>query len=465
MTVGRAQGAALAMLALAGCATIPTPPAGAGELAEVALTSPAGDAPAEVVLRAPHPIAALHFATALGTYRRQDWQLAGSGWRWVPEGDGERLERSDGRPFTEARFTVAQRYRSLIKSYAPFSPFSDGGLLIYSGHYHACLALPCAAASNDAVTMMIAAPGRTIIAGDATAPNRLRFVSRGEGLNIYVGSRKPQIASGMSAIIDPGLPEKLRSALARSLPESLAYFARDYGPLSFEPQLFVSIDARGRGDGRESTQGGTLPRQIFMHFDGAQARQRAEQVEPGWLEWFFAHEVAHMFQRDRTGDRIGDDAHAWMHEGGADAMAALAMLAKGESAYVAQRVDTATEQCRDGLAKGPLTTATQRGDFETHYACGLIATLAVDDALRGRGAGLAQFNRRWFAAISKAEVARPEDWFAAAEASGVALARLRLLRELTGPDPAVAAAALNALSPAAGRSIAKLPAGGAPAGS
>lgn len=437
-------------VALTACETVSPPGLASANMASVELTSPA-DGPARVVLRAPRPATALHFATALGTYRSSDWRIVDRGFRWVIEGDGERLERSDGAPFTTVSFTVEQRYRSLIKSYAPFAPFSDGGLLVYTGHFHACLTLPCS--GEGAVRMTIAAPGRTIRAGEAVGRVRLRYVSRGEGTNVYIGKHIAQIENGMAAIIDPGLPERLRAGLARAVPAAMAHFTRSYGELSFQPQLFASIDTRGRADGKESTQGGTLPGQIFIHFDGARARERAEQGDPGWLEWFFAHEVAHMFQRDRTSDKLGDNAYAWMHEGGADAMAASVLAAQGKGVYVATRIRNAARTCDKGLGKGPLTTAAARDDFELHYSCGMIAVATVDRALRPNGGGIEAFNRRFFAAVAAQAKIDPETWFTAARDSGVAEETLALLRALVGDDPARAKAALRRLAPQLGAEL------------
>ena len=439
--IPRALAAGLAFYALGGCATLEPP---AAERAAVTLdfVSPA-DGPAQLRFETAQPVRALHFTPALGAWRSEDWRIADPGLRWAADADADRLERIDGAPFGAVRIELAQRYRPLIVSYAPFAPFSDGGLLVYSGHYHACAALPCS--GDGPVTMRIAAPGRTIRAGDTVGTDRLTHVSRGEGSHIYIGNRTPETAGGMSAIVDPGLPADLHGQLERSLPAAIAYFAERYGPLSFRPQLFVSIDTRGRGDGNESTQGGTLPRQVFMHFDGAKARERLAQQEPGWLDWFFAHEVAHMVQRDQSGDRIGDTAHAWMHEGGADAMAALTLRAQGMGAHVDTRLQEAAVACRAGLARGPLDTATARGDFELHYACGPIAALAIDRDLRTRGSGLDDFNRRWFAALATPEGGGQAAWFAAARASGVSEATLALVSDLTGANAAKAQAALDRL--------------------
>lgn len=447
----RGFAAPLFLALVAGCARLPPAAPVASAPIVVDFVSPP-DGPAHLRFVTARPITALHFSPDLGPWRSEDWRLADPGFRWVKESGGERVERSDGRTFSQLSVTLDQRYRPLEKSYAPFSPFSDGGLLVYTGHYHACVALPCA--GEGPVTIRLSAPGRTIRAGPTVATGTIDYTSAGEGTNIYIGNREPETAGGMSAIIDPGLPDGMRVQLEKSLPAAVAFFAKTYGPLSFSPQLFVSIDSRGRGDGHESTQGGTLPGQIFMHFDGAKARDRLAQQQPGWLDWFFAHEVAHMVQRDRTGDRLGDDVHAWMHEGGADAMAALALRAQGMVAYVETRLRKAEGDCKEGLGKGPLTTATERGDFDAHYSCGMVAALAIDRELASQGHGLEDFNRNWFAAVASGEEGGPSAWLQAAKASGVSAQTLALVTDLTGSEAGRASIALEKLSGIEGSAVA-----------
>ena len=436
---------ALAALALAGCAGVARAPVGASRAPTLDLTSPAnGPALARYAVAA--PVAALHFEQELGGYRAQDWIPDRPGFRWVTEGGGERIERADGARFSAIGFRIAQRYRPLPKSYAPFSPFSDGGMLIHSGQFHACTAAPCD--GEGPLAMVVHAPWRTARIGAQAPARTARFVSRGEGLNIYIGTQSPIAADGMVAIVDPGLPPALRAELAAALPRSLAYFADRYGALRITSQMFVSIDSRPRADGNRSTQGGTLPNQVFMHFDGEGARDTLATQGSDRLDWFFAHEIAHLVQQDRSGDLQGDDVAAWMHEGGADAMAALALRAQGRDVYVANRVAQAADDCAAGLAEAPLTQATARGAFDLHYACGLIAALAIDADLRSRGGDLHAFDRRFFAAVRGGAPWLPATWFAAARDAGTSPAALARLAALVGDDPAAARAALAALRPA-----------------
>lgn len=450
--------AALA-LPLAACATDGTAPvAPASPLVTVDVTSPVA-APATFTFQIERPVTALHFADDLGGYRRREWQPIEPGFRWVVEPadpalgiiQGERLERIDGAAFDSVGFTVDQRYRALPKNYAPFSPFSDGGVLIYSGFLHSCVAFPCSGAGP--ATVRIAAADRQVRVGGRATSAVASFISSDEGTNIYIGNRAPLSVGGFAdAILDPALPDAVGRGLATSLPAATRYFVGQYGPLSFTPTLFVSLDPRAQPDGSVSTQGGTLPGQIFMHFDGQEAGRRLDG-ETLWLDWFFAHEVAHMFQRDRTSNRSGNDAEAWIHEGGADAMAALALTERGSGDYVRSRVASAASSCSESLASGPLTTATARGSFDAHYACGLIAHLALDADLRLRGGDLNGFNRRFFESVRAGAPWSQATWFAVARDAGADAETLTALGDLVGPDTTAASTALMRMTARLSQSV------------
>jgi len=377
------------------------------------------------------PAAALHFAQELGGYRSEKWMPIDGHFQWAKEGMGERVERTDGRPFRRVAFTVPVDYRHLPKSYAPFSPFSDGSTLIHSGQFHACPNAKCE--GTEPVPVSVVAPGKIVGVEGRRTPDREQFVSRDEGTNIFVGSLEPVEADGFIAIIDPGLPPGLRQHLDRSLPRSMRYFEAIYGPLSFKPELYVSMDDTPEENGRISTQGGTLPNQIFMHFDGEDAKQRLTTDTPYWLDWFFAHEAAHLFQQDMADTLPGSDEAAWLHEGGADAMAALAMVGRGntEKDYVNDRESKAEDACSKGLAQSPLSRASAEGNFDLHYQCGLVIWLALDQELRNAGRdGLNDLNRTLFSGFKNGSPWTEAVFLNAARelgASDETISRVRLL--------------------------------------
>jgi len=378
------------------------------------------------------PTVALHYAQYLGGYRSQDWRPEANGFRWIKEGDGERVERADGKPFSSLRFIIPIRYRALPKSYAPFSPFSEGSALIHTGQFHACLAIPCDGMA--ALPIEIAASGKVIGVEGHRVADRTSFVSTGEGTSAFVGTLAPVEADGFVAIIDPGLPVVVRDHLKASLLRSMSDFAGIYGGLSFHPDLYVSIDARPRKDGRESTQGGVLPRQVFMHFDGATASKRVAEGSPFWLDWFFAHEAAHLFQQDKAGGPASDDQAAWIHEGGADALAALSLASRGnkEMAYVAERVGKAGAACAKGLAIAPLDQATSAGNFDLHYQCGMLIWLALDNELRGMNQdGLHALNKTMFSLVRAGASWNEQTFMSAVQKVGASRALLDSIEMLS----------------------------------
>lgn len=376
--------------------------------------------------------AGLHFARELGGYRKEAWRPADSAFQWTREGNGERIERHDGRPFNRVTLTIPVDYRALPKSYAPFSPFSEGSTLIHSGQFHACIGVPCE--GTDALPISIEAKSKTVGLEGRRTRNRDRFVSRGEGTSVFVGTLEPIEADGFVAIIDPGLPAGTREHLDRSLPQSIQFFDAIYGSLSFKPDLYVSIDESPEAAGHVSSQGGTLPNQIFMHFDGENAGERLTSGEPYWLDWFFAHEAAHLFQQDKIGKLAGDDQTAWLHEGGADAMAALAMVGRGEAdrSYVQKREREAEAACAGGLAKSPLNRATADGNFDVHYKCGLLIWLALDQDLRRAGRdGLNDLNRVFFSRVKGGQPWTEKVFLESAQALGASGSLLSKVAKLS----------------------------------
>ncbi|MBB5519935.1 hypothetical protein FHS62_002765 [Amphiplicatus metriothermophilus] len=90
------------------------------------------------------PATRMGFVRIPNDWRARHWKPADEALE-IAHVDGESfVRRKDGAAFRRAAFDVPARYRHLPKDYAPFSPFSDGGLLIHTGQFHACPgAAPC----------------------------------------------------------------------------------------------------------------------------------------------------------------------------------------------------------------------------------------------------------------------------------------------------------------------------------
>ena len=305
--------------------------------------------------------------------------------RWVPKDkefeivqiDGsEFIRRKDGRGFDSVEIQLTPKYKHLPKDYGPFSPFSDGGLLIHTGRYFAC-AITCEDEEFQwQFTLTDERSGFIIVDGEQHE-GRASWIDSGSGTNVYVGNNVQPGTSGAWVIIDPAFPTQVVEMLNTNLPTMMAYFSDKLGELPENPSIYASYDAEhANGSGR---QGGTLPNQMFMHFYGDSLEKQL--IEPNfdlWLSWFFARETAHLHSTG-SGQR-----ESWIHEGAADALAAIVIRDWSDRArkYVVTRQQDAYESCLDGLQSKTLESAADAGDFQLYYSCGLLLHIALDQAIR-----------------------------------------------------------------------------------
>lgn len=335
-----------------------------------------GREPWTVAYRLPSPATQLVFARSPDASRTQDW-AAPEGFEIVSTEAGEVVRRRDGAAFSEATVSMPPRYRELPMDYAPFSPFGDGGMLAYTGRFFAC-ADACSGAETWAFSL--SAPGQSVLVDGHVHVAEAAWSDGGQGRNVYVGQANPAASATGLAIIDQALPEVIRDQLTAELPRYMAHFAVRLGELDSPPMLFASWDT-SVNDGSYGRQGGTLPGQVFIHFYGAYWTD--EMARGGFadgLSWHFAHEAAHLYQRQiYTAEREG----YWIHEGGAEALAALALLERrpdrdeGVEAVIA----AARTQCAEHLAGRSIRQAIYEGDTRVPYACGMIVNLALHEAL------------------------------------------------------------------------------------
>ncbi len=288
------------------------------------------------------------------------------------------VRRRDGRPFDRVQFRLTPTYRHLGKEYAPFASFSDGGILVHTGRYFACLET----CENKEPTWQFSLTDvreHHVLVRGALHNGRATWTDSMDGIMVYVGKQVPIETSRAWIIIDPAFPQQVVELLNQNLPGMVDYFSTKFGELRRKPSLFASYDeAHANSSGSE---GGTLPDQIFMHFFGSSLEKRLSEPDSDlWLSWFFAHEAAHLHQTD------SDEAESWIHEGAADAFAAIVLRGWSDRShqYVRARRDEAAASCRHGLQSRALEAVAESGEFPLYYSCGLILHLALDDVVRRR---------------------------------------------------------------------------------
>ena len=360
----------------------------------------------EVRYAMPEPVRELRFARpdAKGN-RAKAWTAVDPAFTITLEGEEEVVRRKDGAAFEQAAFRMAPRYTELEKDYAPFSPFGDGGMLVHTGRFHAC-AGPCAGGESFALQLKAPVGSHAIVHGQVV--DAVRIEDRDSGTNLYVGRGLPVATPDVVAVIDQAFPAATRARLESLLPKLMAFYGKELGTLEDRPMLFASRDVDHPGGGY-GYQGGTLPGQVFMHFYGNNPAFDTPDFAKG-VDWFFAHEAAHLYQGFES---LADDGDSWIHEGGADALAAVALQELGvvDRAAVDARLEGATGKCAAGIEKHPLKRAHLEGSFDAMYACGFVLQMAVDNAARQASQGKCGLTCVW--REFRAEVAAGKPWTSA----------------------------------------------------
>lgn len=336
------------------------------------------------------PATQLDFVRQSNKRRPERLKVIGEHFEVFSTEESDAIRRKDGAAFNAVSILEPISIENPPAGYLPFAQFGDGGLLLHTGRFHAC-AGPCPTDDNQnegpwRVAIDPGEDGRMILNG-AVETGLASFVDTGDGTKVYIGDGEIISSKSLLAVIDAALPDTVVESLNRLLPPLMDYYGERLGKLREKQMLFASYNVPGDVRG-SSIKGGTLPRQVFMHFEGDKIPEFSSEADfPYFLAWFFAHEAAHLHQRHRFAQY--DNADSWIHEGVADAMAYLALqeMDAAPDAYLAKRLDRARTACADALAGGSLRSVLERdAPFQAYYDCGLIIHLAADAAAR-RGSG------------------------------------------------------------------------------
>ncbi len=385
-------------------------------------------------------------ANRLGFVRNPDnsrierWKPVSSDFEIVFVEGKEYLNRKDGSLFEHVELTLTPTYKHLSKDYAPFSPYSDGGVLIHTGRLFSCIN-KCADDANDWQISMNIPQDEHLIVNGKVYTKSASWVDSDDGMNVYVGRQKPIETDSVIAVIDSGLPEKIQSSLNADIPKLMVYFQERLGKLSgVKPTLYASY---AKVDDR-SSQGGTLPNQIFMHWNLNDLNKKIKDAKfINQTTWFFAHEVAHLYQRSKVGALNGESNQSWLHEGNADWLAALALLDlyPNTEAYVTEKIDRFKDHCVKGLTGLTLIEAANKGQFGLYYTCGLLIHQAIDHAVQKKSNGRKNIYFLWNEfrqRVEQGDEKGPETFLALVEqyASKELVVRIKVLVEtkLTNPE-------------------------------
>jgi hypothetical protein len=370
------------------------------------------------------PTDRLMFVRSPDRSRSERWQPLDSNVAISWQDGNEVVTTRNGEPFDEVSFALDATYVPLPKDYAPFSPFSNGGMLVHTGRFFAC-ANTCTANHHEWPMAMQLPTDDYLLINGTRQQGFFEWLDRDSGRAIYVGKQPPEHFAALVTLIDPALPQSLQYGLVSELPMIMSYFTKQLGSLTQTPMLFASYgDYQG---GYYGQQGGVLPNQIFMHWYGEAS---LENINEETTLWFFAHEIAHLFQG--SGLRYSSTEEAWIHEGAAEMMAYLYTDSKlGQSSdLLSTAVQEAQQKCTAAWPISETFVAVGKVDFRTHYTCGLVANAELHAQLKANGidAGIFTLWQTYSDLIQQGEPANSTTYFAAfKQLTGYASMTLRQL--------------------------------------
>ncbi|WP_143731212.1 hypothetical protein [Microbulbifer sp. GL-2] len=320
------------------------------------------------------PVKQLSFKRSPDNSRKNRWMSLSDTFRFDYDGNIEKVSRIDGKPFKRVTFQLKATYISLPKEYAPFSPYTDGGVLLHTGRFFACAEI-CLPEYNEWSIEVQSAKSDNIIVRGRIYTEKAKWLDGDEGIKVYVGRAIPQNESSFVSVIDENLPEELKTQISSQLPLLMNFFSLNMGKLEYRPALFASYSSTD--DGTYGHQGGAIPGQMFMHWYGSKA---IEEINSDEVFWFFSHEVAHLFQRE--GANINDLKDQWLHEGGAEFFAGKAMEHfTNDSDIFQQKLEAAHKSCLSALDEGGGYAEISRRNPKLHYSCGMSIFSAIDEGL------------------------------------------------------------------------------------
>lgn len=321
---------------------------------------------------------ALDFHQPAGDYRQSSWRLPEE-FDLSLENGHEVLRRTDDASFRKFSVDITT-YDKLWGGHVPFNTFSDGGVSVYTGLFTAD-----AYRGNERLSISPyfefrpRANEHVIVDGQISAkpfvwqPKNDRVAAF-----VYFGPATPLVSQDVIAVVDPQTPAWFRTGLESFLPKSFDTFAQQFRD-GLPRKATVLVSARfDDGNTGYSWKGGASKEQIQMRLRGLQLQQPNPEFASQQLK-FLAHEAAHLWQARAA----STGPTAWIHEGGADALALLVVHEHGvwTAADLARAHAEARRSCTRELSATPLSEAGEIGSEPAYYNCGLVIAAATEAAV------------------------------------------------------------------------------------
>lgn len=345
----------------------------------------------EVTYHFAGPQSGYFFSRSGGDYRTSHWTALD---------DGVTLERIGGfdvilfdGPRTGARFLVEPWFGQITGDYSPYVQFSDGAVALFTGQFE-ILPVPdrlavealdgdirAWAGEQPVLGVRIVSPERMVMNGEVLT-GHADDISHGDGAFVYIGEGEIETGESFVGVLDGALPGWIRERFDSDLATIFGALEAGWG-FELPQRATVFFAFEGYDNPGFSNKGGASRSLLMLQSSGQALREPSPQIL-AYLQWFFAHEGAHLFQ-NAAGLYASTSDHAWITEGGANTMAntVLATLDGLPDGRRLAEYRRSYSGCIRSLAAGPLTEAVRRGDHDASYLCGDLIGLMSWSATPG----------------------------------------------------------------------------------
>ncbi len=336
-----------------------------------------------VAYRARNPVKKLVFERSLNRFRHGIFKPVTTGARIFEEEKHEYLEMTNGSSFTEVSFTFESYFESTPKDYEFFQPFSDGSVVIYTGHFN--VHDTSADETINSFQFKSSKNENVIVDGRFFKTREEPYVPHSRGTYVYFGQIKPIEKKDFTAIFDPQLPPWIRDNLEKSFNSIFSFYIKKTGARPpFKPFLFLNYSDSENKD-LDGFVGGTLPGLVQATISGGAWKQKSQDRFIR-LARFYAHESAHIWNGQIFPYESSD---MWMHEGGADGFAYRLLREEhiiSESEYN-DFLSTALNECLYRVKDSPLKKVFDDREYRMMYYCGSTLALMTEMALKNQKQG------------------------------------------------------------------------------
>jgi hypothetical protein len=352
-------------------------------------------------------------------WRPQSWSVETRGVRLQRRGSYDVLTADRGEVPGHVRVRFTPFAQGLQADYAPALQFTDGSVALYAAQFDmfpmdslsAVKALP-----NDLNNQSVPAADLTYLFRDTAGPvlmdgKRVAVaVTSAKDLYVFFGRTPLLETPDVIGILDPQLPEWLKTSISQSVPEVLSRYSQELGRLpDVKPTIMVSW--AGPTPGIVSRSGSALHALIVMTYEGSGVLQESAEQRLRGL-FFVAHEAAHFWLGQTVSYQYARDA--WITEGGADLLAIRAVAEADPDYDPRTDLNLAIEDCAKLTKRRGVESARERGEHRAYYACGAVFGLVAESA---SGRSFYKFVRQLLDANRADGFVTRADWLAALDAA------------------------------------------------